>query len=635
MFRQMSHMLGNASVTLKLTLGFALVLALSLVIALTGWQALAASLYRSQTLSVLSQLAVTGEELRTDRILYRTLDDAANLNKLNLSMEKVDAHLGELSNRLKVLTSVQYLQNMTRIGGTFKTTLKDVPALVKQRETAREQLRQSSIRASDILAQLASDLPDQEDEKALDTIENLRQAMEHAEDRTQSPAWAVDSLDVYTQIVSDAERNLELAQAAVAKLPVDSSALNNAVLSLRTHLTRLKETQLATETSQNLLEQQWDQLLAQSDLLSQDQTQRRDQEAQHARTQTLAITGAALLLGTLAAWIIAGQIVKPLRRALAVANRIADGDLSHDVQTLRRDELGQLQCSMAQMTLNLRGLIGSISDNARQIASAAEELSTVTEQTRAGVSNQRDETEQVATAMNQMLATAQEVARHAEQASIAANQANQQTELGDQVVTDAVAHIELLAHEMARSSQAMLGLQRESQKIGSVLEVIKSVSQQTNLLALNAAIEAARAGEAGQGFAVVADEVRSLAQRTQQSAEEIEELIGGLHNGTQQVADIMDNSRTLTDRSVGLTRNAGDALNEIARTVSVIQEMNPQIAAAAEEQSAVAEEINRSVLKVRDVSEQTAAASEQTAAASIELARLGADLQRCVGKFKV
>ena len=287
------------------------------------------------------------------------------------------------------------------------------------------------------------------------------------------------------------------------------------------------------------------------------------------------------------------------------------------------------------MTLNLRGLVGNISDNARQIASAAEELSAVTEQTRAGVNNQRDETEQVATAMNQMLATAQEVARHAEQASIAAGQANQQAELGDQVVTDAVAQIEHLAHEMARSSEAMLGLQRESQKIGSVLDVIKSVSQQTNLLALNAAIEAARAGEAGQGFAVVADEVRSLARRTQQSAEEIEELIGGLHRGTQQAADIMDYSRTLTDNSVTLTRNAGDALTEIARTVAVIQEMNPQIAAAAEEQSAVAEEINRSVLKVRDASEQTATASEQTAAASLELARLGTDLQQCVGRFKV
>lgn len=635
MLRRMTHLLGNASVTLKLALGFALVLALSLVIAVTGWQALAASLYRSQTLSVLAQLAVAGEELRTDRILYRTLDDAESLSRLSASMEKVDKALAELSNRLKVPKAIQYLQEMTRMSATFKSTLKGVPALVEKRESAREQLTQSTTRAGDVLAQLASDLPDQEDEKALDAVENLRQAMEHAEDRAKSPAWASSSLDAYGQAVVDAERSLELAQAEVAKLAVDSDAMKNAVLSIRTQLTRLKDTQLTTESSQNQLEQQLDQLLAQSDLLSQDQTQRRDREADQARTQTLGIAAAAVLFGALAAWVIAGQIVHPLRKALMVANRIAEGDLSNEVQSQRRDELGQLQRSMSQMTLNLRGLVGNISDNARQIASAAEELSAVTEQTRAGVNNQRDETEQVATAMNQMLATAQEVARHAEQASIAAGQANQQAELGDQVVTDAVAQIEHLAHEMARSSEAMLGLQRESQKIGSVLDVIKSVSQQTNLLALNAAIEAARAGEAGQGFAVVADEVRSLARRTQQSAEEIEELIGGLHRGTQQAADIMDYSRTLTDNSVGLTRNAGDALTEIARTVAIIQEMNPQIAAAAEEQSAVAEEINRSVLKVRDASEQTAAASEQTAAASIELARLGTDLQQCVGRFKI
>lgn len=635
MLRRMTHLLGNASVTLKLALGFALVLALSLVIAVTGWQALAASLYRSQTLSVLAQLAVAGEELRTDRILYRTLDDAESLSRLSASMEKVDKALAELSNRLKVPKAIQYLQEMTRMSATFKSTLKGVPALVEKRESAREQLTQSTTRAGDVLAQLASDLPDQEDEKALDAVENLRQAMEQAEDRAKSPAWASSSLDAYGQAVVDAERSLELAQAEVAKLAVDSDAIKNAVLSIRTQLTRLKDTQLTTESSHNQLEQQLDQLLAQSDLLSQDQTQRRDREADQARIQTLGIAAAAVLFGALAAWVIAGQIVHPLRKALMVANRIAEGDLSNEVQSQRRDELGQLQRSMSQMTLNLRGLVGNISDNARQIASAAEELSAVTEQTRAGVNNQRDETEQVATAMNQMLATAQEVARHAEQASIAAGQANQQAELGDQVVTDAVAQIEHLAHEMARSSEAMLGLQRESQKIGSVLDVIKSVSQQTNLLALNAAIEAARAGEAGQGFAVVADEVRSLARRTQQSAEEIEELIGGLHRGTQQAADIMDYSRTLTDNSVGLTRNAGDALTEIARTVAIIQEMNPQIAAAAEEQSAVAEEINRSVLKVRDASEQTAAASEQTAAASIELARLGTDLQQCVGRFKI
>ncbi|MCU1782607.1 methyl-accepting chemotaxis protein [Pseudomonas sp. 13B_2.1_Bac1] len=635
MFARMTHLLGDASVTLKLVLGFSLVLALSLVIAVTGWQALAASLYRSQTLTIIAQLAVTGEELRADRIVYRTLDDNNSLNKLSVSMGKVDELLVELSGRLKMPKPIEYLQEMTRISASFKTTLKDVPLLVEKREGAREQLKQSSSRTGDVLAQLASDLPDQEDAKALDAIEDLRQAIEQAEDRAQSPAWAASSLEAYAQANGDAERSLETAQAAVAKLPVDSDLLKNTVLGTRTYLTRLKDTQLNTENTQNQLEQQLDQLLAQSDLLSRDQTYRRDSEAEQARTQMLGVTAAALLLGALAAWVIAGQIVKPLRKALEVAHRIAEGDLSHDIQTRRRDELGQLQRSMAQMTLNLRGLIGNISDNARQIASAAEELSAITVQTRAGVSHQRDETEQVATAMNQMLATAQEVARHAEQASIAAAEANQQAELGDQVVTDAVAQIEHLAHEMARSSQAMLALQRESQKIGSVLEVIKSVSQQTNLLALNAAIEAARAGEAGRGFAVVADEVRSLAQRTQQSAEEIEGLIGGLHSGTQQVADIMDYSRTLTDNSVTLTRNAGDALTEIARTVAVIQEMNPQIAAAAEEQSAVAEEINRSVLKVRDASEQTATASEQTAEASLELARLGTDLQQCVGRFKV
>ena len=166
MLRRMTHLLGNASVTLKLALGFALVLALSLVIAVTGWQALAASLYRSQTLSVLAQLAVAGEELRTDRILYRTLDDAESLSRLSASMEKVDKALAELSNRLKVPKAIQYLQEMTRMSATFKSTLKGVPALVEKRESAREQLTQSTTRAGDVLAQLASDLPDQEDEKA-------------------------------------------------------------------------------------------------------------------------------------------------------------------------------------------------------------------------------------------------------------------------------------------------------------------------------------------------------------------------------------------------------------------------------------------------------------------------------------
>jgi len=635
MFPRLTRLLVNASVRLKLALGFGQVLVLSFIIAMTGWQALNAALFRSSNLTVLGQLAADAEAMRADRIVYRTLTDTASLGKMTRQIEKIDQHLDYLSKHMKDPTDLQRLEEAERLVAAFKAVLVELPPLIEQRENARPPLQKAALQASDTLAQLSSELPDQQDQQALDAIEDLRQAMEQAEDRARSPAWAAESLQAYAEAVGKALDALDVAQVAVTSLPVDATLLKTDLAQYRALLTTLKQAQLDTETVQNRFEQQLNQLLAQSDLVSQGQAFKRDREAQHTRTLLISVTLAALLLGALAAWWIARQIAVPLREALAVANRIAAGDLSENPAVERRDELGQLQQSMAQMIRNLRGLISGIGDSARQIASAATQLSTVTEQTRAGVNNQKDETDQVATAMNEMLATAQEVARHAEQASIAANEADQQTHLGDKVVAQAVEQIGHLASEMALSSRAMLALQQESQQIGSVLDVIKSVSQQTNLLALNAAIEAARAGSAGEGFAVVADEVRSLALRTQESAEEIEGLILRLHTGTQQVADIMDSSRSLTDNSVSLTRDAGDALAAIARTVSVIQEMNPQIAAAAEEQSAVAEEINRSVLKVRDVSEQTAAASEETAAASAQLSQLSLDLQTLVGKFRL
>ncbi|WP_219266445.1 methyl-accepting chemotaxis protein [Pseudomonas sp. Xaverov 259] len=635
MFPRLTRLLVNASIRLKLALGFGQVLILSILIAATGWQALSDVLYRSNSLTTLGQLALDAEAMRADRIVYRTLTDASSLAKMHAQAETIDQRLADLSSRLKDPADVQRLQEATRLMASVKTALADLPALIEQRERIGPALKKTALQASDSLAQFASDLPNQEDEKALDAIENLRQAMEQAEDRAQSPAWAAESLQAYTEACIQALDALNVAQAAVTALPVDAALLKADLANYREQLTKLRDAQLNTETLQNRFEQQLNDLREQSHQLSEEQNTKRDSEAEQTRTRLLSVTVAALLLGVLAAWWIARQVVVPLRAILTAAHRIADGDLSRDIEEDRRDELGQLQQSIGQMTRNLRNLISGIGDSARQIASSATQLSAVTEQTRAGVNDQKDETDQVATAMNEMLATAQEVARHAEQASVAANEADQEAAAGEKVVTQAVEQIGHLAHEMARSSQAMIALQHESQKIGSVLDVIKSVSQQTNLLALNAAIEAARAGSAGQGFAVVADEVRSLAQRTQESAEEIEGLILGLNNGTQQVADIMDNSRSLTDNSVGLTRDAGDALAAIARTVSIIQEMNPQIAAAAEQQSAVAEEINRSVLKVRDVTEQTAAASEETAAASAQLTRLSLDLQTLVGKFRL
>ncbi|WP_239689874.1 methyl-accepting chemotaxis protein, partial [Pseudomonas syringae] len=229
----------------------------------------------------------------------------------------------------------------------------------------------------------------------------------------------------------------------------------------------------------------------------------------------------------------------------------------------------------------------------------------------------------------------QEVARNAQNASDAAANASSQAREGDSVVNQAKAQISRLATEVANSTQAMNNLKQESDKIGGVLDVIKSVAQQTNLLALNAAIEAARAGEAGRGFAVVADEVRSLAQRTQKSTEEIEGLISGLQAGTDQVASILEGSRMLTDSSVDLTRQASESLASITRSVASIESMNLQIATAAEEQSAVTDEINRSVTSVREISEQTSSASDETAKSSVELSRLGEHLQALVGRFKL
>ncbi|WP_278348253.1 methyl-accepting chemotaxis protein [Stutzerimonas kunmingensis] len=349
----------------------------------------------------------------------------------------------------------------------------------------------------------------------------------------------------------------------------------------------------------------------------------------------LGVIGAlAILVGLLAATVISRMIVGPLRNTVQQAQRVASGDLTYSAASPRRDEVGQLQNAMHDMTESLRNLIGRIGGSVSQIAAAADQLSAVTAQTSAGVQTQRVETEQVATAMHEMAATVQEVARNAEQASNAARQADQQARQGDLVVQDAVGQISNLAGEVNQSAHAIEALHAESGRIGSVLEVIRAVAEQTNLLALNAAIEAARAGEQGRGFAVVADEVRALARRTHDSTEEIEGLIANLQRVAQQAVEQMQSSRGLTQRTVDLANEAGVALGRITESVSTIEQMNQQIAAAAEQQSAVAENISESVTRVRDIGDQSASATEHTASASAELARLGLELQELVRQFR-
>nr|WP_223522870.1 methyl-accepting chemotaxis protein [Pseudomonas sp. BF-RE-24] len=639
----MNSWFGNISVNMKLGLGFGLVLVLTCLLALTSWTSLGGLIDRSNWMSDITQLNAGLTKLRVTRLQYMlTNGDETAAQNVQTTLDGFVAQQNALLSSFKSPENVKLLKEQSAVISAYQVSLNKMRSAYRTGNTARDAMGANAEIAYKLIETLDSDVRKMGvgDERFAQF-----QAITQAKQEFMLARYEVRGYTANSNADTERKAVTQLDAAIASLKPLNehfSSArqdelrqLENALAQYRSAVQAFK---LATANAVQARKEMTDQgasIVTLSEQLYQIQLDRRDAESAQARTLQLVSTLLALLVGVIAAVIITRQITGPLRDTLAVVERIAGGDLSHTVIVTRRDELGVLQQGIARMGVTLRDLISGIRDGVTQIASAAEELSAVTEQTSAGVNSQKVETDQVATAMHEMTATVQEVARNAEEASQAAAAADGEARAGDKVVSEAIAQIERLASEVVRSTDAMTVLQQESDKIGSVMDVIKAVAEQTNLLALNAAIEAARAGEAGRGFAVVADEVRGLAQRTQKSTEEIEGLVAGLQNGTQQVAAVMNNSRSLTDSSVALTRKAGVSLENITRTVSNIQSMNQQIAAAAEQQSAVAEEISRSIINVRDVSEQTAAASEETAASSVELARLGNQLQMLVSHFRV
>ncbi|WLH47076.1 methyl-accepting chemotaxis protein [Pseudomonas beijingensis] len=639
----MNSWFGNISVNMKLGLGFGLVLVLTCLLALTSWTSLGGLIDRSNWMSDITQLNASLTKLRVTRLQYMlTNGDETAAQNVQTTLDGFVAQQNALLSSFKSPANVKLLKEQSAVISAYQVSLNKMRSAYRTGNSARDVMGTNAEIAYKLIEALDADVRQMalSDERfaQFQVITQAKQAFMLA--RYEVRGYTANSN-------ADTERKaidqLDAAIAALKPLNEHFSStrqdelrqLENALAQYRSAVQAFKVATADVVQARKEMTDQGATIVALSEQLYQIQLDRRDAESAQARTLQLVSTLLALLVGVIAAVIITRQITGPLRETLAVVERIAGGDLSQNVIVTRRDELGVLQQGIARMGVTLRDLISGIRDGVTQIASAAEELSAVTEQTSAGVNSQKVETDQVATAMHEMTATVQEVARNAEEASQAAAAADGEARAGDKVVSEAIAQIERLASEVVRSTDAMTVLQQESDKIGSVMDVIKAVAEQTNLLALNAAIEAARAGEAGRGFAVVADEVRGLAQRTQKSTEEIEGLVAGLQNGTQQVAAVMNNSRSLTDSSVALTRKAGASLENITRTVSNIQSMNQQIAAAAEQQSAVAEEISRSIINVRDVSEQTAAASEETAASSVELARLGNQLQMMVSHFRV
>nr|WP_219273840.1 methyl-accepting chemotaxis protein [Pseudomonas sp. Xaverov 83] len=639
----MNSWFGNISVNMKLGLGFGLVLVLTSILALTGWTSLGGLIDRSNWMSDITQLNASLTKLRIVRLQYMLANgDEAVAQNVQTNLDNFVAQQQKLLDSFKSPDNLKLLNDQKAIITAYQQSLNKMREAYRNGNAARQVMGDKADIANtqiDALDSSVRQMPDSAERFAqFEAVTTAKEQFQLARYEVRGYTGTVNA-ETEARAAAQIEKAIDglkgLHVAFGANQQSALTALETALGAYRSAVQNYKAANANIVSARAEMTTQGTDIVTISDKLYDIQLQRRDAESAQARSLQLISTLLALLVGIVAAVIITRQITRPLRETLAVVERIASGDLSHNIQVTRRDELGVLQQGIQRMGTTLRELISGIRDGVTQIAAAAEELSAVTEQTSAGVNSQKIETDQVATAMHEMTATVQEVARNAEQASQAASAADGEARAGDKVVAEAIAQIERLAAEVARSTDAMTHLQQESNKIGSVMDVIKAVAEQTNLLALNAAIEAARAGEAGRGFAVVADEVRGLAQRTQKSTEEIEGLVAGLQNGTQQVAAVMNNSRSLTDSSVELTRKAGVSLENITRTVSNIQSMNQQIAAAAEQQSAVAEEISRSIVNVRDVSEQTAAASDETAKSSVELARLGGQLQQMVSHFRV
>ncbi|MBN2886969.1 MAG: methyl-accepting chemotaxis protein [Chromatiaceae bacterium] len=335
--------------------------------------------------------------------------------------------------------------------------------------------------------------------------------------------------------------------------------------------------------------------------------------------------------------ILSRGIARPLRGVVTALEDIAsgEGDLTRRLRVEGRDEVAQLATAFNAFVGKIQDLLRQVSAATAQLASAAEELSLTSGETREQVGRQHAEADQVATAMNEMTATVQEVARHANDAAQAARTVKGETDTGTEVVGGAIVSIEALAQEIEAAASVIQRLENDSDNIGKVLDVIRGIAEQTNLLALNAAIEAARAGEQGRGFAVVADEVRTLASRTQDSTKEIQAMIERLQEGANSAVRVMEQGRERSRETVSQATQAGDSLNTIASSMSQITDMNNQIASAAEEQTAVAVEIDRNVANIAQSVESTSRSSAQMASASEALAQLAAELQRLVGQFRL
>ncbi|MFM2482141.1 methyl-accepting chemotaxis protein [Celerinatantimonas sp. YJH-8] len=596
---RLTQAIENLSVGSKLGWGFGLVLFFTFIVAVVGHHGLLTVLERSHKVSITGRLELVILEAQKNRSAYIRTGDQQYQQALEQTIQQMKKLLAE--NRL-LHTAPADIANLDQSATLVDEYEKSFQAIVPNIQ-AHQQLVQSLLQESKNLTSLIQPIVAQHPQLSLTMSQMVDQVMleiyrTQLEDTLnqsgsglETAATVLDSVLRQTESVSGQDdlhqqlltyqNNFNKYQQVVSQLQQQYATFNQIGTKMSEHVNTLMDGQVKKQTL----------------------------DGKEAIWRVYIISCVVLVIGATAAWLLRRMVIKPLAQVVSLAEQIAKGDLTADIHADRRDEFGKLLSSMNVMNSTLGDFVRSFIQSIEQLGTSSEKLVVVCMQGNENMATQSSETEQVATAMNEMTSTVHEVANNAAQAALATNEATDVVAKGHAMVDNAATLISRLAEDVAATGQTVDTLNEKTNSVSKVLEVIKTVADQTNLLALNAAIEAARAGEAGRGFAVVADEVRNLASRTQESAVEIEVIVEELQAGAARSVNMMKHSEEVSKANADEARNILSAFNDISSIVGQIQDMNQQIAAASEQQGLVSEEINQSVVKVRDISYETAQSS--------------------------
>lgn len=637
----------------KLLMGFGAILVLIMTMSVVSYVSVSSLLAQFRTANSVSNISEHIGNARYNEKKYLLRSQPEFIEQARAEVELALSLSGSAANEMSNRISAAQIDKLTSNAVQYQAQLREFVKINEQSEAAQLEMEVSASEAVKALKQLSGELEAEainniasagngQSREALATVRLINEAVQLLlEARKAERDYVYRRSDTALQKMQRSMGALKQDLTALERLRTNTAYaqmiddVQAQVIRYEQQFREFQNLSAASERAQTVLTTEAREAVSNATSTVQLQLEQLNGEADTLQAIIIGSAAGAIILALIVAFVITRQITLPVNEVLVATSRLADGDLTQSLASDRKDEMGDLIRATQDMNERLKDLIWNTISGVTQLASSSEQLAAVTEQNKAGVESQREDTEQVATAIEEMTSTAQEIARSAEDTSAATNESSEQAKQSDTVVEQTVQQINRLTSEIGESSNVITQLKNESKNVDNILDVIRDIAERTNLLALNAAIEAARAGEAGRGFAVVAQEVRDLAQRTQDSTNQIEGIIDSLQVKAEQAVQKMDKSKGLADKTIEMANNAKQAIAKITAAIVDIQERNYQVATAATQQSAVATDINEKVVSIRDVADETATATNQIAASTLDLSRLSAELQAQTKQFRM